>query len=123
MDVTRKLVVIGLLLLATLATGFWRGNAGNQVLPGLVHKLLAVAWAILTGILVYHSARQVESRAAFYAAVAVLAVSIVALFWTGSLQITPHHESATSLTVHRIATVFAVFASAMVARIILLSKP
>jgi hypothetical protein len=45
MDVTRKLIVIGLLLLATLATGLWMGNLGRPFNPflGLGHKLLALA--------------------------------------------------------------------------------
>ncbi len=46
MGLSRKLIVIGLLFLATLATGFWRGNSGSPAFPGLLHKLLGLAWVI-----------------------------------------------------------------------------
>jgi hypothetical protein len=121
MAITQKFIVIGLLFLATLATGFWRGNAGNPALSGLLHKLLALAWVIYTAIVVYHPARQIESRTAFFATIAVLAVSIVALFWSGSVLTMPKLESAAWLAVHRIASVFAVVAFAFALRLFILN--
>jgi hypothetical protein len=119
MDITRKLVVIGLLLLATLATGF--GKPWNLPLSNF-HKLFALAWVIYTAIVVYHSARQVESRTAFFAMIAVLAVSMVALIASGSVLTIPKLTSAAWLNLHRIATAFAVLATAIMARLFIVIK-
>jgi len=124
MAVTQKLIVIGLLLLATLATGFLRSSSGIpfHAILVTVHKLLAVAWVIYAAVLVFHTARQVEFKTAFFAAVAVLGVSIVALFWSGSVLTMPQLATSAWLTLHRIASVFAVIAAAVTARLILLIR-
>ena len=119
MDITRKLVVIGLLLLATLATGF--AKAFNLPLTS-VHKLIALAWVIYTAIVVYHSGRQVESRTAFFAVIAVLGVSIVALIASGAVLTAPNLTNAAWLNLHRIATAFAVLGVAIMARLLIASK-
>ena len=121
MGLSRKLVVIGLLFLATLATGFWRGNSRSPAFPGLLHKLLGLAWVIYTAIVIYHAGRPVESRAAFFSAIAVLAVSMVALIATGSLLTLPQHESSAWLNVHRIASAIATIAGGVTVRLLLLS--
>lgn len=121
----QKLTVIALLLLATLATGFLVGNSGRSPNPLLstIHKLLALAWVVLTAMLVYHSARQIETGAAFFTIVAVLALSTIALFWSGSTLTLPNTRGAGWITAHRIASTVAVIASALMARLILLHKP
>ena len=120
MDVTRKLIVIGLLLLATLVSGF--GKTWNVHLSGF-HKLFGLAWVVFTGILVYQAGRQIESRAAFFAAVAVLGVSVVALFWSGSVLTMPKLANGAWLNLHRVATAVAVIATGVLARLFLLGKP
>ncbi len=77
MGISRKLITITVLFLATVATGFWRGNSGSPTFPGLLHKLLGLAWVIFTAIVVCHAGRPVESRTAFFSAIAVLAVLMV----------------------------------------------
>jgi len=114
MDISRKLIVIGLLLLATMFTGF--GKSINLPLSGF-HKLIALAWVVFTAIVVYHSGRQIESRAAFFVVIAVLAVSAVALIASGSALTMPKNASATWLNLHRVATAFAVLATAIMARL------
>jgi hypothetical protein len=119
MDITRKLVVIGLLLLATLATGF--GKPFNLPLSGF-HKLIALAWVVYTAIVIYHSGRQIESRAAFFAVIAVLAVSAVLLIASGSALTMPNRACVAWRNLHRIATGFAVLATAILARLFNLSN-
>lgn len=125
MATAQKLIAIGLLLMGTLVTGLWLGHFAKPLDPFLTsaHKLLALAWAIFAIILVSHSARHIESRAAFFAAIAVLGVSIVALFASGALLTMPKVEGAFWLTVHRITSVAAAVTGAIAARFILLSKP
>jgi hypothetical protein len=125
MGITHKLIVIGLLLLATLVTGFWQSNSGKSLPSFLfgVHKLLALAWVIFTGIVIFHSPRQIEYRMAFFTAIAVLGVSIIALFATCALLTTPQPKRDPWLTVHLIASIFAVIASAIMARLIIFNKP
>ena len=122
MAVTHKLIAIGLLFLATVATGFWRGSAGNAALPGLLHKLLGLAWVIYTAIVLYHAARPVESRAAFFAALTVLVISMAALIATGSLLTMPQHENAAWLNAHRIASAIAAIAGGVAIRLLLPSR-
>jgi hypothetical protein len=122
MDVTRKLIWIGVLLLATLATGFWRGNFGSDGLSGILHKLLGLAWVVYSTIVLYHTARPIESRVIFYTAIAVLTVSMVGLVWSGSMLTLPNINSAGWLLAHRIESAFAVVASVIVARLFLLHK-
>ena len=119
MAVTHNLITIGLLFLATLATGFWRGNAGNAAFPGLLHKLLGLAWIIYTAIVLYHAGRPVESRAAFFSAIAVLLVSMAGLIATGSLLTMPQHVNAAWLNAHRAASAIAAIASGVTVRLLL----
>jgi len=114
MDISRKLIVIGLLLLATMLTGF--GKSINLPLAGL-HKLIALAWVVYIAIVVYQSGRQIDSRAAFIAVIAVLTVSAVALIASGSLLTMPNHASGAWLNLHRVAAAFAVLATAITARL------
>lgn len=124
MDVTRKLVLIGLLLLGTLATGFWRGNAGNLALSGLLHKLLGLAWVTYTAIEIFHLARRVEPRAAFFAAIAVLGLSMATLIATGSLLTVPKFENNVwPLVLHRIVSAIAAIAMASTARLFIVNRP
>jgi hypothetical protein len=119
MDLTRKLIVIGLLLLATLVTGF--GKPWNLPLSGL-HKLIALAWVVYTVIVIFHSGRPIESRPAFFAMLAVLGLSMVALIASGSMLTVPSVDPAAWLAMHRIATAFAVIATAVMARLVLAVK-
>jgi hypothetical protein len=120
MDVTRKLVVIGLLLLATLITGF--GKPFNLPLSKF-HKLVALAWVVFTVILVYHSGRVIESSVDFIVVIAILGVSIAVLIWSGSVLTMPMLDHTIWLVLHRIATAIAVIASAIMASFFVRKSP
>ena len=122
MTVTHKFIVIGLLFLATLTTGFWRGHTGQAALPG-IHKLLALTWVVYSCIVIYHAGRPVGWRAALIAAVAVLALSMAALIATGFLLTMPQHVNAATLNAHRMATALAAIAGGVAARLLLLHGP
>ena len=115
----QKLVAIGLLFLAALATGIWRRNAGRPAIASLLHKLLGLAWVIYTAVVVYHAERPIDSGAAFFAAIAVLAVSNVALIATASLLTLPQQESSARLNLHRIASVTAAIACGVTLRLLM----
>jgi hypothetical protein len=119
MMVTQKFIVIGLWFLVTLATGFWRSKAGQAALPG-IHKLVALTWVVYTAIVIYHAGRPVEWRAAFLAAIAVLAVAMAALIATGSLLTMPQHLNAATRNAHRMAAAAAAIAGGVTARLLLL---
>jgi hypothetical protein len=120
MTVAHKFIVIGLLFLATLTAGFWRGNAGQAAFPG-IHKLLALTWVVYTVIVIYHAGRPVEWRGALLAAIAVLAVAMAALIATGSLLTMPQHVNAGTLNAHRVATAVAAIAGGLTARLLLIN--
>jgi len=121
MTLTRNLIVIGLLFLATLTTGFWRGSTESPTFPGLLHKLVGLGWVIYTLIVIYHAGRTLESRAALFVAIVALAVSMVALIATGSLLTMPQHESFAWLNVHRAASAIAAVAGVVTVRLLILS--
>ena len=119
MTITHKFIVIGLLLLATLVTGF--GKPLNMPLSNF-HKLLALAWVIFTAIWIYRAARLIELSAAHFAVIATLGVSMVALIASGSLLTVPKLATAAWLAVHRLATAFAVAAFVFTLRLFILHK-
>ena len=118
MGLSHKLIAIGLLFAATVATGFWRGNAETTALPSLLHKLLGLAWVIYTATVVYHAGRPVTSRAVFFSAIVILAVTMVALVATGSLLTVPQRQSSAWLNAHRIASAIAAIAGGVILRLL-----
>lgn len=125
MPIAQKLVVIAILLIAILATGFWLGASARPLNGFLftIHKLLALGWVIYTAVVVYHAVRPVESRTLMITAIAVLAVSVVVLFTSGSLLSMPRPDEALWLTIHRVTSVLAIAAMAVTARIFILNNP
>ena len=125
MDITGKLILIGLLLLATLGTGFRVTSAGKPLNAffSTGHKLLALAWVIFSMILVYRSARQIESRTIFFTAIAVLVVSMAGLVWSGSMLTLSNLVGTAWLIVHRVVAATAVIAAIITARLLISMKP
>ncbi|MGA9062562.1 MAG: hypothetical protein WB341_12960 [Terracidiphilus sp.] len=125
MGVPQKFLAIGLLLLATLASGICLGLSGKplKAFLSILHKLLAIGLVIFTAIRIAHSVRLFESRPTLLAAVAVLALSILAAFASGIVESIPGRESLAWLTVHRITSATAAIAAVIVARLWLLYKP
>jgi uncharacterized membrane protein len=119
MDLKWKLIVNGLLLLATLFTGFLRNKSGKPVALGL-HKLLALTWIVYAAIVVYHSGRPFESKTAFIAVIAILGLSIAVLIWSGSTLTMPASNHAVWLALHCLASVFAIAAAVLMARLLIL---
>ena len=120
MGISRKLITITVLFLATVATGFWRGNSGSPTFPGLLHKLLGLAWVIFTAIVVYHAGRPVESRTALLSDCGPRRID-GALVATGSLLTMPQHEGSAGLNAHRIASAIAAIAGGVTVRLLMLS--
>ena len=114
----------GILFLAALATGYWLRSLGKPLNLTLsnFHKLLALAWAVFTLILLFHLPRQVEFRDAFFAAIALLILSMIALIWSGSALTMPQTRKPVWLALHRIATAFAAIAASIAAKLILLNN-
>jgi len=121
MRLSGKLIALGLLFLATLATGLWRGNTGSPAFPGLLHKPLGITWIVYTGIVVCYAWRPVEPRAAFLSAIVILAVTMVALIATGSLLTVPQYQGSAWLNAHSITSAIAAIASGVTLRLLMLS--
>jgi len=121
----QRFTLIGLLLLSAIATGFWLGFSGRPLNPLLStgHKLLALAWVILTAVVLYHSAGLIGSRFDLLAAAIVLHVSILTLFASGALLLMPNAASAAWLLLHRFGSAFAVGSAVLLARLLLLKCP
>ena len=124
MPIVQKLVLIGFLFLATLATGFWSRISGKPPtsLPLTLHKLTAFAAVIFVGSLIYHSARPTGSRAAFAGTIAVLGLSVVAVIASGALLTMPKLMSAIWLATHRIASAGAAIAFVLTVRLFILNR-
>lgn len=124
MAVTQKFIVIGLLFLATLVTGILLGQLGKPLNPALsgVHKLVALAWVIFSAIYIFHAPRPIDARTAYFAAIAVLAISMVALIASGSVLMVPKLASAAWLAVHRITTVTGAAAFVFTLRLFILNR-
>lgn len=124
MDIPRKLAVIGLLFLLTLASGFWVGNGGRPFNLFLTtgHKFLALAWVLFTAVLVYRSAKPIEPRTALFAVIALLGVSILALFASCALLGLSKIGNTAWLVIHRIGSALAAIATVLLARLFLLNR-
>lgn len=88
MDIAARFVAPGGVFLLTLAFGFWLSRTGkpyNGVLFNL-HKLLALAAAVITAVQVYGLLKAGQSQALPIVLLALAGLAAVALFVTGALM-------------------------------------
>jgi hypothetical protein len=110
-----RIVVTGLLFLFTFVFGIWLSNSGrpyNLVLFN-IHKLIALGAVIFTAVTVYQLRADVEIRTLVLGIIMITGLLFVALFVSGALLSIGKPDHAAILTVHRVAPLLAVIATAL----------
>jgi len=113
MELVNRFIAPGILLLLTIAFGFWLGNAGkpyNGILFN-VHKLIALGAVVYAVIQI--SKTGVANSSLLATALILAGLCAVALFASGALMSIGKLDYALTLTVHRIAPVVLVIAIAI----------
>jgi hypothetical protein len=122
----RRGIIIGLIVLGIVLAGFWVKET-RLGFPGLLHKLLAVSWVVVLVIAVRHAGRLTPFHSAHLAVIALLAVSVIGMFVSGSLLTVPKFESTLESTpwllVHRLGAVVATLATAAAMKLFLIKSP
>jgi len=114
---TSQLWIVGAvcLYLLVFASGFWLSRSGkpyNQIILTL-HKLIALAGAILLAIVLYRASRVATLNAAELSAGVVTGLFILGLFVTGALLSIDKPMPAIVLRLHRITPYLAVLSTAV----------
>jgi hypothetical protein len=110
-----RIVVIGLLFLFTFVFGIWLSNSGkpyNSVLFN-IHKLIALGAVIFTAVTVYHLRADAEIRTLILGAIVITGLLFLALFVSGALLSIGKPDHVAILTIHRVAPLLAVIATAL----------
>jgi hypothetical protein len=123
MVVAQKLLVIGWLLLAVLASGLGMRCLGQPLSAPLsiVHKLASLLMLIFIAIRIVPAFRSFAGRPTLSILAAVFVLSIAGTFASGILESIPSQSSALWLNLHRISAVAAAIAAALVARLLSLA--
>ncbi len=107
MTVFSGLVLPGLLLLLTLAFGFWLSHLGQPYHGVLfnVHKLLALGAVVLAGLWIFRLPEGVAAQRLLPALLVVAALGVVALFASGGLMSAGKLDQLLMVRVHQVALV------------------
>jgi len=119
-----RIVITGLLFLFTFVFGIWLSNAGKPYNPVLfnIHKLIALGTVIFTAVTVYHLRADGEIRALVLGAIVITGLLFLALFVSGALLSIGKPEHVAILTIHRVAPLLAVIATALTLYLLISSK-
>lgn len=106
----QRLVWSAVLFLLVVASGVWLGVSGKEYGTGLltVHKLLAIAMVILSGMVIRDFLREAEASSLYVILSVVGGLSVIALFATGGLLSAGKAPYALLRLVHIITTISAV---------------
>ncbi len=88
METSIRFIVPGIVFLLTLASGIWLSLTGKP-LSGVIftlHKLIALAAVILTGIQITRSLHGVVTHASLISLLFLAALGVVTLFATGAMM-------------------------------------
>jgi hypothetical protein len=116
MDIVARFVTPGIVFLLTLASGFWLSRRGKPLKTGIftLHKLIALAAAVVTALQIFDALKIVEVQPILIALLSVIGFCVVALFATGALMSANRPGDRSLLTIHRIAPLLAVVAGVLV---------
>ena len=100
-----NLIILGLLLVLSVFSGIWLSRIGRPLNTPLftLHKLIALAAAILAGVVIYGLQKIIGINAMMVA----LGLSVIMLFVTGAFLSFEKPLPGSVLTIHRIATIVA----------------
>lgn len=117
MDTLTKFTIPGILLVLTVAFGFWVSHLGKPYNVALfnVHKLIALGAVVVAIIQFVQVFKVADPQALVITLLIVAGLCVIALFATGALMSLDKLDYMLTLTVHRIASVVMVVAMALVA--------
>jgi hypothetical protein len=107
-----RFVIPGIAFILTLAFGFWLSRSGRPY-NGLlfnIHKLLALAAVIVTGVQLVGILKGADLPALSIALLALAALCAVGLFVSGALMSAGKLDHALLHTIHRVALVALILA-------------
>jgi hypothetical protein len=110
MDIASRLLHPSLGILLTLVFGFWlsrRGRPYNGLLFN-IHKLVALATVLLSGMAVFQLLKGKDAAAGVIILVAIATASVIVLFASGAFLSANKGEYRVMKSVHNSAPVFAV---------------
>ena len=110
MRVEPRIVITGLLYVFTLASGVWVTSSGKPYNTAIfnIHKLIALAAVIATGVTVNYLRAGVDVRAPAIGAVVIAGLLALALFISGALLSIGKPDHIAILITHRVAPLLAV---------------
>ncbi len=125
MEVASRFITPGILLLLTLAFGVWLGKIGKPLntLIFTVHKLIALAAVIFSGIAIYGMVRNVEVQLSIILLIIAVGLCVLALFASGTMLSLDMPAQNMPLIIHRIAPFLAVICMGMIIYLISIGKP
>jgi len=105
MDMLSKFLTPGIIFLLTLASGLWLSRTGKplNIVIFTVHKLIALATVIFTGMAIYNLIKNTQIQFLIAALIVVVALCVLALFVTGALMSRDKPLNDNLLTVHKVA--------------------
>ena len=100
-----KFLTPGIIFLLTLASGLWLSRTGKplNIVIFTVHKLIALASVIFTGMAIYNLIKNIQIQFLIAALIVVVALCVLALFVTGALMSRDKPLNDNLLTVHKVA--------------------
>lgn len=105
-----KLIIAGLLFVFTLLSGIWVSHSGKPINTVIftIHKLIALATAIVIGISVYTLFKALDQRMSIVlAGMVITGLLFVALFITGALLSRNTPLPVAILRIHQVAPLLA----------------
>ena len=115
MTITTKIMISGFLFLLTIASGFWLSKTGKPLNTAIfnVHKLIALAGVILSGMVIYNLIKNSEINIPIISLIICSAVSVIALFASGALLSVEKPIWDYLKIVHNVSMVSAIITSAI----------
>lgn len=113
--IASRFLVPGLLLVLSLVSGLWLSHSGRPLNTAVltIHKLLALAMAVSTALVIYHLRKGAGISTTAWLAVVLTALPVVALFLTGALLSAGKQAHGLMLTTHQVAPVLVAAAGAV----------
>ena len=124
MSFVAKMSSTGLLLVLSIGTGFWLSSYGKPFNSALfnIHKLIALATAIYTAILVRNLLKGIDTSALIQIMVIALGLSLIILFGSGILLSLGKAPYNLIKTVHTITTFSTLLATVITFYLLLISR-
>jgi hypothetical protein len=124
METVSKFMLPGIGFVLTVASGIWLSSIGKPLntIIFTLHKLIALAAVILTGIQVYKTLQEMGIQALPMVLIVLTGLCVIALFVTGALLSLGKPVDEVLLTIHKIAPVLALLAMTGVIYLLTIQK-